>query len=109
MLDDDMIDDEFSLSKAEIKNQLNTLPSAVSYPYGAFNDNVIRCAGKHYKYGYITNNELLNLNQLDDYQNGRLLLSRINVTDKFPFELYFRINGFHSMIKSLFNKIIKAR
>ncbi|SVE44516.1 uncharacterized protein METZ01_LOCUS497370, partial [marine metagenome] len=107
VLNDNIMEKEFIDSKKQIEKKLKTSPIAVSYPYGGYNDNVIRNANKHYKYGFNTNNELLNLTQLEDDEGGKMVLSRINVTDKSPYELYFRINGFHSKIKSLFIRKIK--
>jgi peptidoglycan/xylan/chitin deacetylase (PgdA/CDA1 family) len=95
------MEDEIFQSKIKLKEIFGSSPIAISYPYGGYNEDVVRIAGKHYKYGFITDNELLDLRQLDNDNLGRLVLSRINVTDRSPYELYFRINGFHSFVKRL--------
>ena len=104
MLKQIKLEDEFFMSKIELSKIFGTAPIAISYPYGGFNDNVIKMASKHYNYGFITDNELLDLNKLKNDKRNSMKLSRINVTDQSPFELYFRINGFHAIVKSLFNK-----
>tara|TARA_Y100000031_G_C8177023_1_gene364611 strand:- start:36 stop:860 length:825 start_codon:yes stop_codon:yes gene_type:complete len=91
---------EFNASKKDIIENLNISPLAISYPFGGYNDEVIKIAGKHYSYGFITDNKLLNLKQIHN-KSTNMKLSRINVTDRSPWELYLRINGFHYFFTKL--------
>jgi len=98
------LEDEFHTSKNDIKNKINISPIAISYPFGGYDDEVIEIAQKHYNYGFITDNKLLNLDQIHENKSN-MKLSRINVTDKSPWELYLRVNGFHKLIKKLIQKV----
>ena len=97
---------EYRQSKNDIINNLNISPIAISYPFGGYNNMVIEVARKYYDYGFITDNKLLNLDQIHNDQCN-MKLSRINVTDRSPWELYLRINGFHYFIIKIIQKFIR--
>lgn len=103
---DEVLHHEFSHSKKKLNNIRGISCNSVSYPYGGYNQNILSIAQKYYDYGYTTTeDQLLNLNKLKKNDIDNMRLPRINVTDSSPYELFFRINGFHSIIK----RIIKIR
>ena len=67
------VDNELKNSKIQLETLLNTSISAIAYPYGNYNQQVIDVAKKYYKYGFAGNGIIFNCNDTD-YKIKRISL-----------------------------------
>lgn len=96
-LDMNELEKELKDSKNIIEQKLKKEVSYFSYPIGYYNDKVIGLSKKYYNASFIVEGKMLEINKLKKAENN-YKIPRINITDKNIYELYFRINGFHTFI-----------
>ena len=91
-------------SKKNIENHINKNVQYLSYPIGDYNQNVIIETSKHYEAAFAVEDKMVEINNFkkEDYLYK---IPRINITDKTVYEIFFRINGFHTFIKNIKNGI----
>ncbi|MBI4929249.1 MAG: polysaccharide deacetylase family protein [Bacteroidetes bacterium] len=99
-----MIEDEATLdyelyeSKNLLTAKLENNVDYIAYPAGNYSGRVLHLVLKYYKAGFAVNNELVDLKKVNDTPY-KYAIPRFNVHDKNPYELFFRINGFHKFIR----------
>ena len=94
------IEDETALnyeiieSKNMLAKNLNNPIEYIAFPMGDYSGISIDIIKKHYQAAFASNNDLVDLKKIGD-ASYKYIIPRFNVDDKNPFELFFRINGFH--------------
>jgi len=92
------LQNELTASKNIIEENLNIQVKYFSYPIGDCNDDVVTVTKKYYDAAFAVGDELLDTKKVND-PSYRFQLPRINITDQSIYEVYFRINGFHSLLR----------
>ncbi len=88
---------ELDNSKARLSTVVGTDVKYIAYPLGAWTSEVVDCAKSVYEAGFAVGNQLVELKRLHD-PAYRYTIPRFNIHDSSPFELIFRINGFHALL-----------
>ena len=91
---------ELKVSKNETEKNINKKISYFSYPIGDYNKSVIDETKKYYKCAFVVGDKMLDAKKISDL-DYLYKLPRINITDKNIYELFFRINGFHLLLKKI--------
>jgi len=99
-LTDNELDEELIMSKKILSDKTNTNIKYFSYPIGDYNNNVIEKTKKYYTSAFIVSDNLVEVNKLSN-NNYKYKIPRINITDKSVYEVFFRINGFHTFVKKI--------
>ncbi len=92
----DSLTREIKESRMIMESKLGTPIKYISYPIGSYSDKVTEEAKKHYEAAFAVDGRLVNLRKIKD-TNYRYRIPRFNVSDSDPYELFFRINGFHKL------------
>ena len=96
-LDNNELKTEFENSKIDLEKELKNKISYFSYPIGDYNDHVAEIAKKYYTAAFAVGDQLVETKKINT-PSYRYELPRINITDNSIYEIFFRINGFHSLI-----------
>ena len=89
---------EMGEAKKIIINRTGMSTDFISYPIGSYSKAVIAEAKKHHKLGFAVDGQLVDLKKMSD-ADYRYKIPRFNVSDTDPYELFFRVNGFHKIFK----------
>ena len=93
----DVLDYEIANSKKRIEQEIEERVTCISYPIGSYSASVMEKAGEYYNAAFAVDENLVNLKKLNDTQY-RYKIPRFNIYDSDPYELFFRINGFHKLL-----------
>lgn len=91
---------ELEASKALIEKQVGEEVSYIAHPIGGYSPRVLAAARRCYAAGFAVDDGLVELSRVRD-DEYRYRIPRINVHDVDPRELFFRINGFHGVVRRL--------
>ena len=91
------LDYEMGDSKKSIENELNKTVQYISYPIGSYSEAVLQKSGEYYDAGFAVDGRLVDL-KIINHPGYKYRIPRFNVSDPDPYELFFRINGFHKMM-----------
>ena len=94
--EEEVLDFELGKAKEIIENKTGAITKFISYPVGSYSDKVLKSAKKYYEAGFAVDGKLVNLNKIEN-PDYKYCIPRFNVSDSDPFELFFRVNGFHKL------------
>ena len=89
---------EMGEAKKIISSRTGISTNFISYPIGSYSKDVIEESKKHYNLGFAVDERLVDLKKMND-ADYRYKIPRFNVSDADPYELFFRVNGFHKIFK----------
>ena len=92
--EEDVLMREVKESGRIIEKNLGIPIKYISYPIGSYSKKVTTEASKQYEAAFAVDGRLVNPNKLHDPEY-RYSIPRFNVSDSDPYELFFRVNGFH--------------
>ena len=92
----DSLTKEIKGSRMIMENKLGIPIKYISYPIGSYSERVTEEAKKHYEAAFAVDARLVNLRKIK-HADYRYRIPRFNVSDSDPYELFFRINGFHKL------------
>jgi len=87
---------ELSDSKRILEQKLGIPIRFISYPIGSYSKTVLEEAKKYYDAAFAVDGKLVKLGKINDMAY-RYRIPRFNVSDNDPYELFFRVNGFHKL------------
>lgn len=87
---------EIGEAKKRISDHTGIFTNCISYPIGSYSEIVMNEAKKHYDLGFAVDERLVDLKKMND-PDYRYRIPRFNVSHSDPYELFFRVNGFHKL------------
>ncbi len=95
--DEEDLNFEIGDSKKILEQNIGINIKYISYPIGSYSKPVIEESKKHYHAAFAVDGELVKLKMIND-PDYRYKIPRFNVSDSDPYELFFRVNGFHKLL-----------
>jgi len=92
--EEDVLSKEIKESGSIIEKNLGIPIKYISYPIGSYSKKVTTEASKQYEAAFAVDGKLVNPKKIND-TDYRYSIPRFNVSDSDPYELFFRVNGFH--------------
>ena len=89
---------EIGDSRMAIQQRCGIVTKYISYPIGSYSPAVIEKSKKYYEAGFAVDGRLVVLKKIND-PVYRYRIPRFNVSDADPYELFFRVNGFHKIFR----------
>ncbi len=96
ILDKETLAHEIGYSKQIIEQEIKKSIQYISYPIGSYSPATMEMAKKNYKAAFAVDERLVDLKRVND-SNYKFRIPRFNVSDNDPYELFFRVNGFHKL------------
>ena len=97
ILDEKILAHEIGNSKQIIEKEIRKVVSYISYPIGSYSPATMEMAKRYYQAAFAVDERLVDLNSLNDSEY-KYRIPRFNVSDNDPYELFFRVNGFHKFL-----------
>jgi len=95
--DEKILEFEIGDSKKILEQNIGSKIKYISYPIGSYSNQVIEESKKHYDAAFAVDGKLVKLKKISDPEY-RYKIPRFNVSDSDPYELFFRVNGFHKLL-----------
>ncbi len=90
---------ELNASVRLLEKRIGRSINYISYPVGSYTSKTLVHVKKTYKAGFAVDSQLVSLQRLTKEELYRYKIPRFNVSDENPYELFFRVNGFHKLFK----------
>jgi len=87
---------EIGESKKILDQEIKRSSQYISYPIGSYSAEVIKKSGEFYAAAFAVDGKLVDLKKINRAEY-RYKIPRFNVSDSDPYELFFRVNGFHKL------------
>jgi peptidoglycan/xylan/chitin deacetylase (PgdA/CDA1 family) len=93
----EILDYEIGDPKKIIEEEIKRPIQYISYPIGSYSTAVLKKSSEYYDAGFAVDGKLADLKKINDPEY-RYRIPRLNISDSDPYELFFRVNGFHKLL-----------